>query len=309
MRRVSMWALVGVVLAFDTVACKRAQEPPPSPPPAVEPTAALTPTPTQPFPRPMFWSIAKDGKTSYALGTMHTGVDAEARLPKVVWQKLEAASSFAMEMDMNDPSVVSKLMCTGCSLRRDLGPELHAKLEAALDPMTVKAIDSMKPLVAIVALTTRSLKNTTAMDAVLRDRAAARGKPIEFLETAADQIAALEKWTDLRALKAVLADLEAGETIMRKMFEAYIAGDDEKMLALTSEERALALKHGYTPAEYKAQTEDILYGRNAAWIARIEKLHAAGGTFVAVGALHLIGERSVLDLLAKKGYTVGRVTP
>ena len=44
-------------------------------------------------------------------------------------------------------------------------------------------------------------------------------------------------------------------------------------------------------------------------IDAIDKLHHAGGGFVAVGAMHLIGPRSVLDLLAHKGYKVTRVVP
>jgi uncharacterized protein YbaP (TraB family) len=38
-------------------------------------------------------------------------------------------------------------------------------------------------------------------------------------------------------------------------------------------------------------------------------LHAAGGGFVAVGALHLVGPRSVLDVLAHRGYRVTRLAP
>jgi len=63
------------------------------------------------------------------------------------------------------------------------------------------------------------------------------------------------------------------------------------------------------PAEYDREMDDLLYGRNASWIAPIEQLHAAGGGFVAVGALHLLGPRSVLDLLAHRGYRVTRVAP
>jgi uncharacterized protein YbaP (TraB family) len=93
------------------------------------------------------------------------------------------------------------------------------------------------------------------------------------------------------------------------MLAAYVAGDEPTMLALGDEERTDALHHGYTPAEYDREVDDLLYGRNASWIAPIEQLHAAGGGFVAVGALHLLGPRSVLDLLAHRGYRVTRVAP
>jgi uncharacterized protein YbaP (TraB family) len=93
------------------------------------------------------------------------------------------------------------------------------------------------------------------------------------------------------------------------MLAAYVAGDERTMLALGDDERSDALRHGYTAAEYDREMDDLLYGRNASWIAPIEQLHAAGGGFVAVGALHLLGPRSVLDLLAHRGYRVTRIAP
>ena len=54
--------------------------------------------------------------------------------------------------------------------------------------------------------------------------------------------------------------------------------------------------------------DELLFQRNAAWIPALEKLIDTGSAFVAVGAMHLSGPRSVLDLLAQRGYTVARVT-
>jgi uncharacterized protein YbaP (TraB family) len=91
------------------------------------------------------------------------------------------------------------------------------------------------------------------------------------------------------------------------MLDAYVTGDEHKILALGDEERGDALRHGYTAAEYDQEMNDLLYDRNASWIAALEQLHADGGGFVAVGALLLLGPRSVLDLLAHKGYRVTRI--
>ena len=74
-------------------------------------------------------------------------------------------------------------------------------------------------------------------------------------------------------------------------------------------QRAHSLAHGYTAKEYDESMEDMLYSRNAAWIAPIEKLHAEGGGFIAVGAMHLVGPKNVLELLANRGYAIARVTP
>jgi hypothetical protein len=49
----------------------------------------------------------------------------------------------------------------------------------------------------------------------------------------------------------------------------------------------------------------LLLDRNKEWTAKIEKLLAGGkNIFVVVGAAHLIGKDSVVELLAKKGLKV-----
>ena len=54
--------------------------------------------------------------------------------------------------------------------------------------------------------------------------------------------------------------------------------------------------------------EELLYKRNASWIDAIDELHRADSAIVAVGAAHLIGKRSVLELLSARGYKITRVT-
>src|SRR5438094_858813 len=150
-----------------------------------------------PLPHPLLWSIEKDGHTSYALGTMHIGVDPDTRLPELAWQKLAASPQFAMETDLSDSSLADEMM------KRPDGSTLHDEL---------------------------------------------------------------------------------GSAYWKKLEQAISPAKDHMM-------------------------GDMLYARNASWIEPIEKLHAAGGGFIAVGAMHLVGKRSVLDLLRQRGYKVTRLTP
>ena len=261
------------------------------------------------LPHPLLWSAEKDGKTTYLFGTMHAGVDAATRLPPIVWNKLDAAPAFAMEADLDDPAAAAAIQPTASSLRDELGDAYWQKLETAIGAATARAVEHLPPMVPAVALSTRGLPSTPAMDKVLSARAVGEHKPIVFLEPATRQLALLGKWLDLRALRMMLDDVPANEQHARAMLAAYVAGDDRKILALGDDERAEALRHGYTAPEYDREMEELLYGRNASWIAAIEKLHDGGGGFVAVGALHLVGPRSVLDLLAQRSYHVARVVP
>lgn len=279
-----------------------------APSPAADPWSKAPP-PKDPLPRPLFWSIEKDGITSYALGTIHTGVDAEARLPAIVWGKLDAAKAFAMETNLADPALAKILECNDCSLKRDLGEKYWDKLEQVVTPQVAAQLEPMKPMVAATMLSMRGLPQTTQMDTLLLARAQRANKPIVYLEAAVDEAAILEKWMNVKVLKVMLDDMEGSVQHTKDMLAAYLAGDEARMVKLSEDERTQALAHGYTAKEYDEFMQDMLYGRNASWIAGLEKMHAAGGGFIAVGAMHLVGPKNVLELLAKDGYTITRVVP
>lgn len=259
--------------------------------------------------RPLLWSAEKDGKTTYLFGTMHMGVDAATRLPPVVWDKLAASPSFAMEADLEDPKIAEMIKPTPTSLRDQLGDAYWKKLETALGATIASAVEHMPPMIPITALAVRGLPPTAAMDKVLQERAKKAGKPIVFLEAATRQLEILATWMDIKALKMMLDELDGTEQRTKATLDAYIEGDERKMLALADSEKAEALSHGYTAAEFDREMDDVLYNRNASWVEPIDRVHASGGAFIAVGALHLIGPRSVTDLLTKHGYKVTRIAP
>lgn len=319
---VTVVGILGVVACRDSAPRSEANKPAPVTPGKVAPIPAPTPGASaavdpwtkpppakDPLPHPLFWSIEKAGITTYALGTIHIGVDAEARLPSIVWDKLDAAKSFAMETDLADPALGKILECNNCSLQRDLGAEYWKKLEAVVTPQVAKQIEGMKPMVAATMMSMRGLPQTTQMDTLLLARAQRGKKAIVFLEEAASEAAILEKWMDVKALKAMLDDIPGSEQHTKDMLDAYLAGDEAKMIKLSDDEKTDALKHGYSAKEFDESMQDMLYSRNAAWIPGIEKMHAAGGGFIAVGAMHLVGPNNVLELLAKKGYKITRVAP
>ena len=269
---------------------------------------AKAPPPKEPLPHPLFWSIEKDGKTTYVLGTIHMGVDAESRLPDLVWKDLDAVPTFAMETDISDASLMDSFKRPSGTLHEELGPVYWKKLEEAITPAVARGVDDMKALVPATVLAMRGLKQTAPMDGILVERAKRNKKTIVFLEPAKLQADLLMKWMDARALKEMLDDPD-GAARQGELLDAYVAGDADKMQALSDAERDTALKHGYTEAEYNAEMDDLLFKRNASWIDEIDKLTHDGGGFVAVGAMHLLGKRSVLDLLAQRGYKVTRITP
>jgi hypothetical protein len=301
-----------VALASAGAACDKTREPAPSPALAPAPEPAVDPwqgaaREKDPLPRPFLWMAEQGGATTYLLGTMHVGIDPETRLPQIVWDKLDAAAAFALETDVTDRAITNIGARKSGTLRDDLGPEYWKKLELAITPQLAHALVHKSAAIPATMLALRGLPPTPPMDGILLARAKNRGKRIAYLEPASRQAALLEKHMNAKALKLMLDDPGKIEQQSRQLLAAYVAGDEARFITITDEQRKDALAHGYTEAEYDESIEDLLYRRNASWIAPIEKLHAAGGAFIAVGAMHLIGKRSVLELLAARGYRITRV--
>jgi uncharacterized protein YbaP (TraB family) len=265
--------------------------------------------PVQTLARPLLWKIEKDGKTSHALGTMHVGIDPE-RLPKSVWDKVVGGPAFVMETNATDASLMNLGARTSGSLRDELGPVYWEKLGKLIEPKMLAAVDKKKPVIAAVMLSLRGIPMTgMGMDTALMAKAKGAGKPVIYLEEASKQAQLLERWMNIKALKLMIDTADDSIELTKAMVAAYIAGDDAKLVSLNDSQRAEALSHGFTEIEYDQQTADMLWDRNASWIPAIEAMHAKGGGFIAVGALHLVGKKSVLEMLAAKGYTITRVEP
>jgi uncharacterized protein YbaP (TraB family) len=65
-----------------------------------------------------------------------------------------------------------------------------------------------------------------------------------------------------------------------------------------------------TPQEQKsaeAFLRRLIDDRNVQMVERMLPRLQRGSTFIAIGALHLPGEKGILQLLAEKGYTVSVV--
>ncbi|MBK9070842.1 MAG: TraB/GumN family protein [Myxococcales bacterium] len=269
--------------------------------PTAEPAAPAEPALTRPF----FYTAKKDTQTVYLLGTMHLGVNVEA-LPPSVMQPFAASKQLVVEADINDPTLLGVVLRKdGKTLRDDLGAEAFAKFEAVVGKQQAAGANMLRPAMAATLVQMQGLPQTGFMDMKLIQAARTAGAEVIFLESAASQLALLEKWITAKTLIAMLDHVETMKQSNQELLALYRAGDDVGLLALSKDTKQAALM-GVTPAEQDAMMKDLLLTRNAAWIPGIEAAAAKGPTFVAVGALHLLGPGSVVELLQAKGWTVER---
>jgi uncharacterized protein YbaP (TraB family) len=125
-----------------------------------------------------------------------------------------------------------------------------------------------------------------------------------YLETATQQYDVLaagsieEQIDDLMQLLSTGSDTAEQTEGLDALLAAWQAGDVDAIAA------TFTASEGDDPEDL----DRILYDRNANWIPAIEALLASNEQdLIVVGAAHLAGERSVLDLLQQAGYTVARI--
>jgi uncharacterized protein len=280
---------------------------PPEPGTAAVPVKAAVETKGK-LTAPLIWSASKDGKTTYFLGTIHLGIDAKSRLPDWVWALHKAAPVFAMETNIVDPALLTAgVRKNGGTLREEVGDAYWTKLENALGASTANFVNKMNLATATAMVAIRGLPMTAPMDAILSSDAKELGKELVFLEPASKQLSILDKWMDLQSFKEILDDLPGTEKRNKELLAAYEAGDLTLLERVERDGRA-EFEKTRPAATYDAMMKELLYDRNASWIDAIEKLHQTGNGFVAVGAMHLVGTGSVLELLQKRGFTITRVS-
>jgi uncharacterized protein YbaP (TraB family) len=137
------------------------------------------------------------------------------------------------------------------------------------------------------------------VDEVLQKEAQRAGKRVVALESVTDQLEAFLSQDQLSAddvMENATREFDDPD-YLDNMLKIWLHGDTDGLEAIIIDEL------GKFPAVYDA----LLVRRNSNWIAPLVGMINKGGSyFVVVGAGHLVGEDSVINMLRAKGYTVER---
>ena len=94
----------------------------------------------------------------------------------------------------------------------------------------------------------------------------------------------------------------------RPGFEEGIDGAGQELRPTEEPRRLLVREAGEMGGFEEAFLDRLLYARNRNWISPLQgMLERNEENMVVVGAAHLIGQDSVLDLLEQAGYEVERI--
>ncbi|WP_136161947.1 TraB/GumN family protein [Sphingomonas flavalba] len=265
--------------------------------------------------RPALWRVSDPDTTIYLFGTIHM-------LPSNYrWRTAKFDAALArtdtLVMEIADVGNAAgnaeayRAVATAAGLPPILDrvpADKRAALQAAIDKVGLKPaqLDRLKTWAAALAIGGASSAATGASPANGVDKQLGKlfgdaGKPILGLETTAQQLAYFDTLPEdaQRQLLTGMLDGASGEADdVTRMIRAWGRGDVRTIAVTFDEELKLSL----------TLADRLIRQRNTAWTAWIEqRLATPGIVMVAVGAGHLAGKDSVLEMLKAKGLKVERL--
>ncbi|HNR15647.1 MAG TPA: TraB/GumN family protein [Chitinophagaceae bacterium] len=261
----------------------------------------------------LLWKIEGNGleKPSYLFGTIHMICKEDAVLSENMKKIINDCDEVYFEIDMDNlfemMGAMSKMKMLGDTTLKDLLSDSDYlkvknffKDKNSLLPFSV--LETYKPILASSTLTQSEMPcdGATAMEQVIMSAAKESKKKIKGLETMAQQAGFLDsipyKYQAEELVKYIdSSTVSSGDDkMMNAMFEAYRQQDLKKLEELMVD----------SDAGLSSFTNILLYNRNANWVEKLKTLMTERSLLVAVGAGHLPGDKGVINLLKKEGYTV-----
>jgi uncharacterized protein YbaP (TraB family) len=276
------------------------------------PAQAKAPAPAH----PALWAVADADTTVYLFGTIHL-------LPaKYKWrtptfdQAVNGSQQLVVETIVDDKNPQKMMQAlAGLAFSKGLPPVAdrvppgkRPALEAAIakSGLPRPVLDQMETwAVAFMLLGNQfkdmGLKGEEGVEKVLRDSFSTEGKPISELETNAEQLGFFDKLPE-----GAQRDLLEGAIDQPQAFKSEFAG----MLGAwgRGDVNGIARTFNRDLASSPELKQALIEQRNANWSRWIEqRMTQPGAIMIAVGAGHLAGKDSVIDMLKRGGYQVRRL--
>jgi uncharacterized protein YbaP (TraB family) len=257
------------------------------------------------------WAIHGEHNTVYLAGSVHLLKANDAVLPAAFDRAYAGSRALVMELDLgkvNPLEAASWMMEHGTlpeggSLRKSIGEDRYRRVSAQATRLglPMEALDQFTPWVLGLQLlelqyTQLGFDPEQGVEQQLERRAQSDGKPTTGLETLAEQLGVFETLSpedQARFLDLIVTEMREVESQTQSVVSAWRAGDAGKLTTLLGDE------YKSFPALYRTLVAD----RNRRWLPQIEKLlKDKDNYFVVVGALHLVGESGLLEMMRKDGF-------
>ena len=259
------------------------------------------------------WRVRSPTTTMYLVGSVHLLRPEAYPLAEEIETAFEVSSVAVFEVDLGAEgtaaaafgALAAGMLPEGTLLREVVFAETWklAERRATEIGLDFAGMQGMRPWMVATTLALTELQGagyspTDGVDRYFYRRARDGGKTVQGLETIEFQLsllAGLSKEQDEAFLLQTVRELDTVIPMVDELVEHWRNGRVEEVGAL--------LVEGFLqfPELFKTMVSD----RNARWLPRLEKLLAGTEpSFVVVGALHLVGDDGVIEMLRSRGYTV-----
>lgn len=258
----------------------------------------------------LLWQVSGNDlrEPSYIFGTFHLMCKDDIRFSEQLKKCVASANEVYMEMDMDDPTtMLSGLlymnMKNGKKLKDLYTDDEYKKVESYFKDslnMPMMMLQGIKPyfLVAMLYPKMMNCKTASGIEEELMKIAKENKKEIKGLETMQFQASVFDSIPYEWQAKELLKNIDSF-SVYKKEFDTMML--EYKNQQLSAMEKLLVKSEFGSDKKY----EDLLLtNRNINWVAQLKNIMKKESVFVAVGAGHLVGEKGLLNLLRKEGYSV-----
>jgi hypothetical protein len=268
------------------------------------------------------WRIEKpNAPASYLFATVHVSDPRITGMPAAARAALSAAQTVAVEVkDVNDGTLAAAMsemteqimFGPGESLSAHLSADEQVALSQAALALGTNSVmlDRMRPWFVGVMLATpaceqhRIAGGLEPLDGLIEAEAHANGAEVVGLETIAEQLGKFAvmpfeaQLANLRLALRTAAQVEDMNETLITLYREHRIGEVWPLTRVMSGDEALA---DIVIDEFQTRLIDE---RNIVMRDRALPLLDKGGAFIAVGALHLPGDKGLVALFREAGYTV-----
>ena len=259
------------------------------------------------------WTVDSQSNKIYLLGSLHLLKQDSYPLAAAIEKAYADSRVIIFETDiaaLQEPGLQARILELGIypadqNLLDNLDGNTRQLLEKkmSLIGLPLAQFSRFKPWFVALTLTTLELQRLGynpqyGIDVYFFNRANTDGKEISFLEPAEFQINLLGNMVEQDQndfLNQTLKDLEVVSELAGDLVRSWKDGEADRLHELLSK----------SFKDYPHLHDRLLIQRNKNWIQKIEgAMQLNKNVLFVVGAGHLVGPQSVVDLLKKKGYQV-----
>jgi uncharacterized protein len=270
-------------------------------------------------PKPLMWKVSDADNSLYLLGSFHMLKEEDHPLADSVNAAFDDAEQLYFEIspaEMNDTNGVAKKMFSlgsytnGKTLQQNISAETWSKLEAyaSAKKFPVANLQALEPwlvglLLSSLEAVNAGMKPELGLDKHFIALAEKTKKSAFGLETVDEELAAFDTMDPKVQEQVLMQTFDGGDmaAVLDKLHKIWRNGDEK---ALTKE------MINDMRDKYPEYYQSLLVVRNKAWIPKLDaflKDNDKDDALVVVGAGHLVGDDSVVQLLKAKGYKVERL--